>query len=171
MRQCQERGAIDEYFSHGARNDPEDIRVSKNTSLSYVKSTDGEISWKSRVGKYGWLKRHYPHGRKKDGAINKLTTVSRRARFLCAHHYSLLDGNPGTKTLRLDYYWPHMATYSYREKCKWKSCAPNSGTQQTHRTLEFISMELSVPLPKTNNVNQPVLVLPDRYYKRKGKYL
>lgn len=75
-------------------------------------------------------------------------------------------------THRRDFFWPHMANYVQKAIVQWASCAQNKSRYRHKRRLQvfpasgpldFVAMDILVPLPKIQQENQYIVVKTDRY--------
>jgi transposase InsO family protein len=106
--------------------------------------------------------------------------ASLRERLCTLHHFARAAGHPGSskmmENIGLRWYWPtlKMDCVSMVRRCP--SCAAlrlKRGPRRTHpltifppdRPLEFVAMDVLVPLPKTNRGKQYLLCICDRFPK------
>ena len=114
-----------------------------------------------------------------DPYIQVVVPLSLRTRILHLAHDPAIAGHPGEtrmfETLRVNYYWPHMAAdvHWYVHACR--PCAKKRiKFRKTKRLmklfpattpLEFIAIDILGPLPRTRKKNRYLLVISDRFTK------
>ena len=107
------------------------------------------------------------------------TPKSLRSRLLLLAHYPRSVGHPGGtrmyQTLRRTFYWPSMALDVFHTVRQCSACAKERVSLRRHarflklfpakQPLEFVSIDILGPLPRSQSGNKYLLVISDRYSK------
>lgn len=129
----------------------------------------------SSYDRYGFLVRHS----KVNGSTQRFVRLRLRRRILYLAHSPLLAGHPGSRrmyqTMRHDFYWRNMANDVYHTVSYCSSCAKTSETYYRHPKklllfhpngpLEYVALDLLVPLPISPAGNNFVFFMTNRYTK------
>ena len=115
----------------------------------------------------------------KENAEQLISPKTLRRQALLLSHYPRLAGHPGGsriyQTLRRKFYWPLMALDAYQTFRQCSSCTRERITLRKHATclslfpaqapLEYVAIDISGPLPKTNDGHRYLQCITDRYSK------
>jgi transposase InsO family protein len=114
-----------------------------------------------------------------DGTLQIVVPATLRPRLLHLEHYPRTAGHPGVtrmfRTLRRRYFWKRMSADVSETVRECVTCAKNR-VKERNRTsflklfpasepLEYVSIDILGPLPKTDHGNRFLLVLTDRFSK------
>lgn len=114
-----------------------------------------------------------------DRSIQIVLPNTLRQRVLLLSHYPRMAGHPGGsrmyQTLRRTFYWPSMGLDVYNTVRQCVSCAKERISLRKHssllklfpatRPLEFVSIDILGPLPRSSGGHRYLLVITDRYTK------
>jgi Integrase zinc binding domain len=129
--------------------DPECLRAARHTGA------DSLIDY----NEHGVLVRRAPL----DGSIQILVPASLRPKLLHLEYFPRTAGHPGTtrmfRSMRKNYFWSGMANDVAEIVTSFLKLFPASGP------LEYVSMDILGPLPKTDHGNRFLLVITDRFSK------
>lgn len=113
-----------------------------------------------------------------DESIQIVVLKSLRMRILYLTHYPPIAGHPGTRrmydTHRQKIYWPHMANELYTTVAQCVSCVKNRNRLRHKRRLQLfmavgpldvVAMDILGPLLKTQQGNQYIVMITDKYSK------
>jgi hypothetical protein len=114
-----------------------------------------------------------------DGMRQIVVPASLRPRLLHLEHFPRVAGHPGStrmfRSLRRRFFWPGMAADVAETVRQCESCAKNRIKERKRTSLlklfpasaplEYVSMDILGPLPKTAHGNRFLLVMTDRFSK------